>query len=99
MSKECTCPGCRAFRGEISASEYAWYIKGCIETGNNILREYYAQKEGTSKSPFPWTTIAQINLDDDHVMLEEVIKKLENPDPALLNPEDYCLRIESKKEK
>ena len=92
MSSDCTCPGCRAFRGEISKEAYAWYIKGCIETANNILREYYAQEKGTSKSPFSWRTIAKINLDDDYVMLEELLKKMENPDPALLKPEEYCLK-------
>lgn len=92
MSKDCTCPGCRAFRGEISHKEYAWYLKGCIETANNILREYYAQKNGISKSPFPWTTIAKINLDDESVMLEEVVKQIENPDPALLKPEENCIK-------
>lgn len=92
MSKDCTCPGCRAFRGEISREEYAWYIKGCIETANNILREYYAQQNGTSKSPFPWTTVAKFNLDDAYIMLEEVVKKIENPDPALLKPEEYCIK-------
>lgn len=92
MSKDCTCPGCRTFRGEISREEYAWYLKGCIETANNILREYYAQQNGISKSPFPWTTVAKINLDDASVVLEEVIKKIENPDPALLKPEEYCIK-------
>lgn len=99
MSKDCTCPGCRAFRGEISHEEYAWYLKGCIETTNNILREYYAQKNGTSKSPFPWTTVAKINLDDASVMLEEVVKRIENPDPALLKPEEYCIKTKNEESK
>lgn len=87
MSEECNCTSCRAYRGEISAKEYAWYLKGCIQTANNILKEYYAQKNGTSQSPFPWTTVAKINLDDASVILEEVLKKIENPDPALLETE------------
>jgi hypothetical protein len=91
MSSDCTCPGCRAFRGEISKEAYAWFIKGCIYTAEAILKNYYADKHGENTSLLKWKTIAKANLDDDYVMLEELLKKMENPDPALLHPADYTL--------
>lgn len=91
MSSDCTCPGCRALRGEISEEAYAWFVKGCIYTAEAILKNYYADKNGKSLTPFTWTTLAEANLDDDYVMLEELVKKMENPDPALLHPADYTL--------
>ena len=91
MSSDCTCPGCRAFRGEISKEAYAWFIKGCIYTAESILKHYNADENGKSSSPFKWTTLAKTNLGGDYVMLEELLKKIENPDPALLHPADYTL--------
>lgn len=91
MSIDCTCPGCRAFRGEISKEAYAWFIKGCIYTTEAILKHYNADKNGKSLSPFKWTTLAKTNLGGDYVMLEDLLKKIENPDPALLHPADYTL--------
>lgn len=91
MSRDCTCPGCRAFRGEISKEAYAWFIKGCIYTAESMLKHYDADKNGKSSSPFKWTTLAKTNLGGDYVMLEELLKKIENPDPALLHPADYTL--------
>lgn len=91
MSRDCTCPGCRAFRGEISKEAYAWFIKGCIYTTEAILKHYNADKNGKSSLPFTWTTLAKTNLGGDYVMLEELLKKIENPDPALLHPADYTL--------
>ncbi len=32
-----------------------------------------------------------VNLRGEYVMLEELLKKIENPDPALLHPADYTL--------
>ena len=91
MSSDCTCPGCRAFRGEISKEAYAWFIKGCIYTAEANLKHYNADKNGKSSSPFKWTTHAKTNLGGDYAMLEELLKKIENPDPALLHPADYTL--------
>jgi hypothetical protein len=91
MSIDCTCPECRAFRGEISKEAYAWFIKGCIYTTEAILKHYNADKNGKSLSPFKWTTLAKTNLGGDYVMLEDLLKKIENPDPALLHPADYTL--------
>ena len=91
MSSDCTCPGCRAFRGEISKEAYAWFIKGCIYTAEAILKHYNTDKNGKSLSPFKWTTLTKTNLGGDYVMLEELLKKIENPDPALLHPADYTL--------
>lgn len=91
MSRDCTCPGCRAFRGEISKEAYAWFIKGSIYTAEAILKHYNADKNGKSSSPFKWTTLAKTNLGGDYVMLEDLLKKIENPDPALLHPADYTL--------
>lgn len=60
-------------------------------TAEAILKHYNIDKNGESSSPFMWTTLTKTNLGGDYVMLEELLKKIENPDPALLHPADYTL--------
>ena len=46
-------------------------------------------------SPISWKSAAQYELDNDTVTLQQLIESnFENPDPALVHPEEYLAKIE-----
>ena len=81
----CTCPTCRHIKGEISDTEYAWYLKGCIETATRILKTC----ESTEQSSISWKTAAKYELDNQVLSLQQMVEAMDNPDRALLHPESY----------
>lgn len=87
----CTCPTCRHIKGEISNTEYAWYLKGCIETATRILKTY---EEQDKEPPISWKTAARYELDNQVLSLKQMVEIMDNPDPALLQPENYVLKTE-----
>lgn len=87
----CRCPTCRHIKGEISNEEYAWYLKGCIETATRILKTCDNKNENQAIS---WRTAAQYELDNQVLSLDQLVEVMDNPDPALLHPEDYVLKTE-----
>lgn len=91
--ENCTCPTCRFVKGEISKEAYAWYLKGSIEATHRILKTY--NEKDTNMSPISWKSAAQYELDNDTVTLQQLIESnFENPDPALVHPEEYLAKIE-----
>lgn len=84
--ENCTCPTCRHIKGDISNEEYAWYLKGCIETATRILKNYEMKDENP---PISWKLAAQYELDNQVLSLQELVEVMDNPDRALLHPESY----------
>ena len=84
--ENCTCPTCRHINGEISNEEYAWYLKGCIETATRLLK---TSEEQDKNSPISWKTAARYELDNQILSLQQMVEIMDNPDRALLHPESY----------
>ena len=97
MSVNCNCPCCRHHRGELTDTEYAWYLKGCIEVASRIpksLKEYCKSDKATKQEHDFERTL----WEDDggsRIMLKELIETMKKAgievDPAFLNPERYTL--------
>jgi len=92
----CGCPTCRMARGEITPSEYAWYLKGKIEAFDGIIRSKKANNYG--KEDYQYENLDQelryklMDEEDDLSMLIREKLKGQNIDPAWKTPRDFICK-------
>ena len=95
MRKYCNCPCCRHGAGELTDREYAWYLKGCIETAafipNELVEKWKSETATKTERDFEmdlWTEDSA-----NRIYLKEIIARMEREgkqvDPAFLHPESY----------
>ena len=92
---DCTCPTCRHGRGEISDSEYAWYLKGCIETYATVPTKLLAKVDHSDREEHMFYVDVDIESAYAREMLQETIATMEKNgvavDRALRHPCEYLM--------
>lgn len=97
MGTECNCPCCRHHRGELSYREYAWYLKGCIETAARVPKSIkdYCKSDKATQQERNFEMVLWDNTTGARITLNELIKEMEavglEIDPAFRCPEQYTL--------
>lgn len=99
----CTCPTCRFARGEITASEYAWYLKGKIEARDADLRmklngKFMDDSKDTKDDYNLYKNyesyLKSERMDDESelgMLLESPKRRPARVDPAWLEPRNHLL--------
>ena len=94
----CTCPTCRFCRKEITANEYAWYLKGCIEIGRKFHNKIKEAKTLEELKEFQKDD--RYNLDSEEFYLSDLKKRNDiRWDLAFETPEDFSFDVKKFLEK